>query len=87
MKTLKYLKISLGCIIGIILIDIVLVLFALCSLLGMFIHIIKRTFYLIFHPVKFFTEKEEPKKENTFLESLKKGFMDGITSHNGETLQ
>ena len=57
-----YLKWVLGCILGIIILDIVLALFGLVLVIGMIYGIIKNILFLIIHPVRFFKENKESNK-------------------------
>lgn len=68
MKISTYLKWIVGCILGILAIDIVLALLGIVFIASMIVYIIKRILFLIFHPIKFFKEKE--KKNETTLKDL-----------------
>ena len=89
MKILTYLKIILSYLIGIIIVEIVLALLGLAISIWTIYDIIKNILSFIFHPIKFFKEKEKPKNifESNFIKSFKNGFMDGLSSNNKETLQ
>jgi len=68
MKISTYLKWIVGCILGILVIDIVLALLGIVFIASMILFIIKRTLFLIFHPIKFF--KEEEKKNTVSFKDL-----------------
>ena len=86
MKMLTYLKIILSYVIGIIIVELFLELLGLAIFIWTVYDIIKNILFFIFHPIRFFKEKPEKPAENTFLASFKKGFLEGLTSSNKETL-
>lgn len=76
MKAKTYLNIILGCILGAIMVSVVLTLLAIITFISFVWYAFKSTLFLIFHPVRFFTEEE--KEKDTFLNQLGKKFMDGV---------
>ena len=80
MKAKTYLKIIFGCILGEILVSIVLVLLAIATFISFVWYAITSTLFLIFHPIRFFTEEKKESEPfikfvgNKFMNGFKKGF-------------
>jgi hypothetical protein len=53
-----YLKWIIGCILGILIIDVILALLGLAIIMGLIYNIIKNILVLIFHPIRFFKENK-----------------------------
>lgn len=65
-----YLKIFFGSLLAMIIMNLVFALFAIGSVIGLVLLIIKNILFLIFHPIRFFKERKNKNPVKTTVKDL-----------------